>query len=530
VTVDDTPAAAAAAVPATASVGAATRPPMSNRKVFVVFFGILLGTTLSGLDAAIVATAAPTIIADLGDLSLLPWLTTAYLLCQVTTMPVYGKLGDIYRRKRMFIIAICTFLAGSALCGLSTSMGMLIACRGMQGVGAGGITGLGMALVADLVPSEKLGRYLGYTGIVFAVTSVLGPFVGGLFVDHLSWRWAFYINVPLGAICLVTLIYQPAQALIVKHRIDVLGALLLGGGVTCLLLALSHTGNSSWGSPRTIGLLIAFVVAIALFVVWEGRVAEPLLPLRILATRITALCTFANLVAGVGFTCGIIYPPVFFQAVAGVDASKSGLLLAPFAFTCAVSTLAAGQITDRWGGYKALPLTGMVFLGVGYGLLGTITGTTSAAEVMVFAMIAGVGVGFVMQTLLYVVQRSSSVRDIGVATSTVMLFRVLGSSLGVAVLGSAFTSSLTSEVDKRLPGFPTSEIQGAPQKIAAMAPDVQQHLQDAFAISLGTAFKVAVPFMVVGFVAVAFIPGRKVRARMAETPTILSAESVAHGA
>ena len=252
--------------------------------------------------------------------------------------------------------------------------------------------------------------------------------------------------------------------------------------------------------------------------VWEGRVQEPLLPLRILATRITALCTFANLVAGVGFTCGIIYPPVFFQAVAGVDASKSGLLLAPFAFTCAVSTLAAGQITDRWGGYKALPLTGMVFLGVGYGLLGTITGTTSAAEVMVFAMIAGIGVGFVMQTLLYVVQRSSSVRDIGVATSTVMLFRVLGSSLGVAVLGSAFTSSLTSEVDKRLPGFPTSEIQGAPQKIAAMAPDVQQHLQDAFAISLGTAFKVAVPFMVVGFVAVAFIPGRKVEARMAETP------------
>ena len=253
--------------------------------------------------------------------------------------------------------------------------------------------------------------------------------------------------------------------------------------------------------------------------------------MRILATRITALCTFANLVAGVGFTCGIIYPPVFFQAVAGVDASKSGLLLAPFAFTCAVSTLAAGQITDRWGGYKALPLTGMVFLGVGYGLLGTITGTTSAAEVMAFAMIAGIGVGFVMQTLLYVVQRSSSARDIGVATSTVMLFRVLGSSLGVAVLGSAFTSSLTSEVDKRLPGFPTSEIQGAPQKIAAMAPDVKQHLQDAFAISLGTTFKVAVPFMVVGFVAVAFIPGRKVRARMAEAPTpVVTAESVAHGA
>jgi EmrB/QacA subfamily drug resistance transporter len=518
--------------PAVPEATPAARPPMSSRKVALVFFGILLGTTLSGLDAAIVATAAPTIIADLGDLSLLPWLTTAYLLCQVTTMPVYGKLGDIYRRKRMFIIAICTFLAGSALCGLSTSMAMLIVCRGLQGVGAGGITGLGMALVADLVPSEKLGRYLGYTGLVFAATSVLGPFVGGLFVDHLSWRWAFYINVPLGVVCLVALIYQPAQAVIVKHRIDVLGALLLGGGVTCLLLALSHTGaDAAWTSPRTLALLAAFVVAIAAFVAWERRVAEPLLPLRILATRITALCTFANLVAGVGFTCGIIYPPVFFQAVAGVDASKSGLLLAPFAFTCAVSTLAAGQITDRVGGYKALPLIGMVFLGAGYALLGTITAATSAAEVMAFAMVAGVGVGFVMQTLLYVVQRSSSVRDIGVATSTVMLFRVLGSSLGVAVLGSAFTSSLTSEVDTRLPGFPTSEIQGAPQKIAALAPEVQQQLHDAFASSLATAFRVAVPFMVVGFVAVAFIPGRAVKRRMAEAhEPLVSAEAVAHGA
>ena len=222
---------------------------------------------------------------------------------------------------------------------------------------------------------------------------------------------------------------------------------------------------------------------------------------------------------------------LFFQAVAGVDASKSGLLLAPFAFTCAVSTLAAGQITDRVGGYKALPLIGMVFLGAGYALLGTITAATSAAEVMAFAMVAGVGVGFVMQTLLYVVQRSSSVRDIGVATSTVMLFRVLGSSLGVAVLGSAFTSSLTSEVDTRLPGFPTSEIQGAPQKIAALAPEVQQQLHDAFASSLATAFRVAVPFMVVGFVAVAFIPGRAVKRRMAEAHApLVSADAVAHGA
>jgi EmrB/QacA subfamily drug resistance transporter len=504
---------------------------MSSRKVTVVFFGILLGTTLSGLDAAIVATAAPTVIAELGDLSLLPWLTTAYLLGQVTTMPVYGKLGDIYRRRRMFIVAIAIFLVGSALCGMSTSMTMLIICRAMQGIGAGGITGLGMALVADLVPSEKLGRYLGYTGLVFAVTSVLGPFVGGLFVDHLSWRWAFYINLPLGAVCLVSLIWQPAQAMVVKHRIDVLGALLLGGGVTCLLLGLSHEGgDTAWTSPRTISLFAASGSALLGFVLWERRAPEPLVPLRILADRTKALATFANLVAGVGFTCGIIYPPVFFQAVAGVDASRSGLLLAPFAFTCALSTLVAGQLTDRVGGYKTIPLIGMVFLGAGYALLGTISGSTSAAEVMVFAMIGGIGVGFVMQTLLYVVQRSSSERDIGVATSTVMLFRILGSSLGVAVVGSAFTSSLASEVDERLPGFPASEIQGAPQKIAALAPEVQQQLQEAFALSLGSAFRWTLPFMVVGFIAVAALPGKQIRARMARTETpAASADTVVHG-
>ncbi len=510
---------------------AAARPPMSNLRIAVVFAGILLGTTVSGMDASIVATAAPTIIADLGQLSLLPWLTTAYLLAQVTTMPVYGKLGDIHGRRRMFAIAIVIFLVGSALCGLSTSMVMLIVCRGLQGAGAGGITGLGMALVADLVPADRLGRYLGYTGLVFAVTSVLGPYVGGLFVDHLSWRWAFYINAPLAVLCLVALVFQPPQAHRVRHRIDVVGALLLGGGVTCLLLALSRTGgDASWGSPRTVGLLATAAVAVAGFVAWERRAAEPLLPLRILAGRTAALATFANLVAGVGFTCGIIYPPVFFQAVAGVDASRSGLLLAPFAFTCALSTLLAGQLTDRVGGYKVIPLIGMVFLGVGYACLGTIDAGTSAVEVTVFAMVGGVGVGFVMQTLLYVVQRLSRPSDMGVATSTVMLARVLGSSLGVAILGSAFTSTLADEVERRLPGFPLADVQGAPAKVAALAADVREQVQEAFATSLATAFRVAVPIMVVGFVAVALIPGRRVRARMAESvEPIVSHDTIAHG-
>lgn len=499
-------------------------------RVAIVFAGILLGTTMSGLDSSIVATAAPTIIADLGQLSLLPWLTTAYLLAQVSTMPLLGKLGDLFGRRLLFGGAIITFLVGSMLCGLSTSMGMLIVCRVVQGVGAGGITGLGMALVADIVPADRLGRYLGYTGLVFAATSVLGPFAGGLFVDHLSWRWAFYINVPSGIICLVTLAFVSVDQVRVRHRIDWLGATLLAGSLACLLLGLSHSDGQGWGSPRTVSLLVASGVLVVLFVAWERRAREPLLPMRILANRGTAIATFANLVAGFGFVSGVIYPPVFFQAVAGVDATVSGLLLAPFACSSAASTLAAGQITDRVGGFKVIPVIGMVLLTVGYFLLGSISASTAAWEVAVTAMIAGLGVGFVMQTLLYVVQRLSEPRDLGVATSTVMLSRVVGGAIGVAVLGTVFTTRLASEVARRLPGFPTSDIQGDPRQVAALAVGVRTQVVDSFAVALSSAFQVAVPVMIVGLVVTALLPARLIRERVAAAEALQPrADTAAHG-
>lgn len=505
--------------------------PISNRRIILVFFGILLGATLSGLDASIIATAAPTVIADLGDVSLLPWLTTSYLVAQVSVMAVFGKLGDIYGRRRMFAIAITIFLVASVLCGLAQSMTMLVAFRVLQGIGAGGITGIAMALVADLVPSDRLGRYLGYTGLVFAGTSVIGPFAGGFFVDHFSWRFAFLVNVPSGLLCLALIWTTPIIGVRVRHRVDYAGAIMLALSTSSLLFALSGRGSdNSWTSPRILGLLGAFIVLGLGFLWWESRAAEPLLPLRILRGRVNSMATLANLISGVGFTCGIIYPPLFFQAVAGYNAQNSGLLLAPFALTCAASTLLAGQLADRFGGYKAIPLFGMLCEAVGFALLSTITVTTPASTVMAYGMLAGLGVGCVMQTLLYVVQRFTAASDMGVATSTVMLARVMGSSLGVAILGSVFTSTLIAEVDRRVPGFAVSDIQGTPSRVAALAEDVRLQLQESFAVGLSTAFRVAVPIMVLGVIVVAIIPGRRVREQLAQPPEEVSlVETVSHG-
>ena len=242
----------------------------SRNRLLVIFFGILLGATLSGLDGAIVATAAPTILSELGSVSLLPWLTTSYLLAQVTTMAVYGKLGDIFGRRRVFIIAVITFMVGSMMCGLAQSMPMLIGTRVLQGIGAGGITALAMALIADVTPADKLGRYLGFTGVVFAVSAILGPWAGGFFTDNFSWRWAFFVNIPSGTLCLITLMFVPRSTNRVAHRIDVRGALLIAGAAASLLLASGGTGGQvRFLSVRTIGLASLSVVLVLLFVLHE---------------------------------------------------------------------------------------------------------------------------------------------------------------------------------------------------------------------------------------------------------------------
>jgi EmrB/QacA subfamily drug resistance transporter len=416
--------------------------PLTGSTLALAFTGLMLGNTMAGIDATIVATAAPTITSELGRLSLLPWIATSYLLAQTASMPLYGKLGDLYGRRRVFLGAIGVFLLGSVLCGAAQSMAQLVAFRALQGAGAGGLTGVTMALVADIAPPARLGRLLGLTGLAFAVSSVIGPLAGGLFVDHLTWRWAFYVNVPGGLLAVaVVAATVPAFRPGIAHRLDVLGAGLLMTTTTALVLVASLGGvEVAWSSPVIVGLAAGAVALGAAFVAWEQRAREPVLPLALFRSRAVSVAVAANLVAGVSFFGAVVYLPVFFQEVAGRGATESGALLIPFALSTALSTFAVGELVDRGAPIRWFPVIGMCASAVGFLLLSRVEARTGVAVLSALGVLVGMGVGGVMQVLLLVVQRSAPPRDLGVATSATVMARIVGASLGVATLGAVFNN------------------------------------------------------------------------------------------
>ncbi|MGZ8751718.1 MAG: MDR family MFS transporter [Acidimicrobiia bacterium] len=415
-----------------------------SRAVLVVFIGTQLGMILSTLDGTIVATALPTIARDLGHDSQRSWVITAYLLGMVATMPLYGKLGDLYGRKRMYLVAMTVFTVGSMLCGAAGSMGQLIAFRALQGVGAGGIGPLAMAIVADIVPARQLGRWLGYQGALFAVASLIGPFTGGFFVDHLTWRWAFYVNLPLAAVAMFivgTRLQVPYQRVV--HAIDYAGSALLTAALATIVVVAAIGGRTvSWVSTTVIGLAIVIVLLAIAFVARERRAPEPVLPLRILSTRVVRVAAAINLTSGALFAAGIYFIPVFLQQVANVSATTSGLLLAPFMFTTAFTTLVAGRRVERSGRYRVWPILGSVIATVGVVLLSQLGLATPASVATAFGAVLGTGIGFIMQTSLLALQNSVEYRDLGVATSTALLSRTLGVTLGAALCSAVLQARL----------------------------------------------------------------------------------------
>jgi EmrB/QacA subfamily drug resistance transporter len=425
---------------------------MSRRQIVLVFVGMILGVLLAALDQTIVATALPRIVADLHGFEHLSWVVTAYLLTSTVTVPIYGKLSDLYGRKPLFVFAIVVFLAGSALSGLARDMGQLIAFRGIQGLGAGGLIPIGMAIVGDIFSPRQRGRYQGYMGSVFGLASIVGPLLGGYLTDHVSWRWIFYINIPVGTVALIVIVTTmdlPVRRR--EHSVDYWGAATLGAGVTCLLLVAVWGGTTyPWRSSEILGLAIAPAVTLAAFARIERRAAEPILPFDLFKDSILRVATLASFLAGVVMFGVLIYIPVFVQGVIGKSATNSGVVLIPVMMGWVIASAATGRIISRTGRYRTWPITGTVTLVVGFWMMANMDVHTTMLVAFRNMVVIGLGMGQMYQTYLLAVQNAVPWRRLGISTATVQFFRSIGATFGTAAFGTLLNSRLTHELANRL--------------------------------------------------------------------------------
>jgi len=474
---------------------------LTHRQILIIFSGLMLGMLLSSLDQTIVATALPTIVGDLGGLEHISWVITAYLLASTVSTPLYGKLGDLYGRKRLFQIAIVIFLVGSILSGIAQSMTELILSRALQGVGGGGLMVLAQAIIADVVSPRERGKYQGYTGAVFGASSVLGPLLGGFFTDNLTWRWVFYINLPLGILALfVTSAVLPKSPRRGSVRIDYVGSALLTAIISDVVLITTWGGSQyAWGSLVIAAMILGGFALTVLFILVEHRSAEPVLPLRLFKDSVFTISSVVGFLVGVAMFAAISFLPLFLQVANGASATSSGLLLVPLMIGLLSASIISGMRITQTGRYRVYPIAGTAIAAVGLFLLSTMDEHTSFVIESVYMAVLGVGVGLVMQVLVIATQNAVAITDLGVATSSVSFFRSVGGSIGVAIFGTLFNSRL----DDALPAKVKEQVHAlniTPESISKLPPELHADYVAAFAHALAGVFLFAVPAILLGFV------------------------------
>lgn len=506
----------------------AHRPPSDNlpaefshRQILTIVAGLMTGMMLAALDQSIVGTALPSIVSDLGGLNHLAWVVTAYLLTSTAVTPLWGKISDLCGRRIIFQTTIVIFLIGSALCGLAQNMPQLIAFRALQGVGGGGLMAIAFAIIGDVIPARERGRYQGYFGAVFGISSIAGPLLGGWLTDAVNWRWIFYINLPLGAAALVvTSMALKMPVVRHNHKIDYLGASVIVAAVTSFLLYLNWAGEHfGWSDPRALALVIAAAVLAVAFVFIELRAEEPIIPMRLFRNPIFTVGNLLTFLIGFAMFAGAIFLPLFFQTAMGMSPTRSGLAMLPMVAGMFSMSITSGLLITKTGRYKIFPIIGTVILIGAMYMLSTIKYNTPYWNIAIYAFFFGVGLGLAMMTIVTPVQNAVDFRDMGVATSTITFVRSLGGAIGVALFGAIMNSRLTrylaDEIGEQFSAMSGGEINtNDVSAIRALAEPLKTEVLTAYTHAITDIYLLSIPIIVAALVVGLFLKEIPLRTRM----------------